>query len=191
MSTFSSNLMDLIRKYCNGKSYIKIAKEIGISKQLLNNYLKGKNKTVSDKKSQLILNWANKYDSTLNADWLFGESKQIHNAPLNGVDLSQKSIETIKLLYNIELSPLLNFLFECKEFSDLLIEIKEQQDIIKQQAKHNEQLDLEFAEFKIQKSIYNLVNRVNNEFSKLYSTYYVKELVPSEKQNKMKKDSNE
>lgn len=186
-------LLNFIRTNCKDKYDIEIAKAIKIPKQTFSKYISGQIKSIKGENSVKITRWAQSIDPNIDDNWLKDDAIQTYNVKitlLDGLDLSQKTIEAIKTLTKEELSPLLNYLFEHKEFYDILIEIKKQQDNIKKQAMNREPLDLEFAEFKLQKSIFNLVNTISKEYSKIYSTYYVKKLVPNDKQKEAKDEQN-
>ena len=181
MIQFKDRLLELIRQYCDGKSYTQIANEIGITKQLLSNYLIGKNKTISEKKFNLILQWAKQFDSNINADWLRGTTQDKYAVSEDSLNLSANVIDKIKDLSSQNLLPIFHFLLEREEFYNLLTEIKLIEQKIKDNIRESKKYDEEYYEYKLNKSISNLVSSIRNEYKKQYSTYKVKSLLQTKK----------
>lgn len=163
----------------------EIAKQIGISRQVYNKYKNNKISVYFGEVWDKIVAWATKIEPLLNVNWLMGKENNKYNKYAGKYELSNSSLST---LYIFEKCGFLDYLLralDSNSFTNLVNDINNYDQEIKNQIKTNGTYNDSFAEYRFTKSINKFLFDFREECKTRYSHLLVKPLIEEDN----KKDS--
>lgn len=157
----------LIEKFNLGdKSERIIAEEIGISKQLLNNFRNKENKITTPENYYKLYQWArNRGEKNINLEWIMGISETQHIDNTQTIKLSQEAFNNIERADKDGNNKLLSLILESDLFYKLVVGINDCKYVMQDFLFNN--IEKEFLVFKLQNHITDLVDEILDKLNEI------------------------